>query len=195
MPKKTRTAIPKETHDKVLAEYNHRCAICGNDRPQLHHINENPADHDLENLLPLCPNCHIVDQHNPTVPHNARKMKLFRVYKDPSILSPQFHVLFNRLQFLEDSELETDIEHAGWKAARLVNFIAELQMGEFYSSEIGALIREPAHGYVEGGGLTRDDALRKHYKEYRTILQSNKNHVYELAVELLRFQSWHRPAA
>src|SRR6266852_5884563 len=91
---KTRKAVPKATRSQVLAEFNHRCAVCGTDRPQIHHIDENPSNNDPMNLIPLCPNCHLTDQHNPTQPIDPAKLSLFRQYKDPMILTPQFHPLF-----------------------------------------------------------------------------------------------------
>jgi 5-methylcytosine-specific restriction endonuclease McrA len=62
----SRAKIPTALREAVLKSYNHRCAICGSDHPQIHHIDENPGNNDELNLLPLCPNCHLTDQHNPT---------------------------------------------------------------------------------------------------------------------------------
>ena len=48
--------------------FNHHCARCGRDslRPrnsreqlQVHHIDENPGNNDIENLIPLCAVCHL----------------------------------------------------------------------------------------------------------------------------------------
>lgn len=41
---KTRLHIPKVTRDGVLAEFSHRCAIWGADKPQVHPIDENPSN-------------------------------------------------------------------------------------------------------------------------------------------------------
>jgi hypothetical protein len=51
---KTRVSIPKPIRDRVLKEYHHRCAIRGEDNPQLHHIDEDPSNNDPLNLIPLC---------------------------------------------------------------------------------------------------------------------------------------------
>ena len=54
---KVRISIPTKISDKVLKEFNHRCAKCGTDNPHLHHIDENPSNNDPLNLIPLCPCC------------------------------------------------------------------------------------------------------------------------------------------
>jgi 5-methylcytosine-specific restriction endonuclease McrA len=88
--KPNRVTIPRATCDALLREFHHRCAICGGDRPHIHHIDEDPSHNDLSNLLPLCPNCHLQDQHDPTAPMNRDKLQLFRAHRDPMILHERF---------------------------------------------------------------------------------------------------------
>lgn len=97
-----RKAIPKAVKDAVLKEFNHHCAMCNTANPHVHHIDENPENNDPQNLLPLCPNCHLLDHHNPTAVVDPKKLSLFRQFKDPRILSSEFHPLFIRLRFLLD---------------------------------------------------------------------------------------------
>jgi predicted restriction endonuclease len=59
---KARPAIPRATRDALLSKLNHRCAVCGKDRPQAHPIDEDPSNNDPITLLPLCTNCHLIDQ-------------------------------------------------------------------------------------------------------------------------------------
>ena len=61
--KKTRIKIPKES--KIRAELQQQvgstCPFCDNTDVghfEIHHINENPANNEISNLLLLCPNCH-----------------------------------------------------------------------------------------------------------------------------------------
>ena len=57
---KDRTPTPKNTAAKVRWLSDDTCCICrerGKDI-QIHHINENPTDHRIENLAILCLNCH-----------------------------------------------------------------------------------------------------------------------------------------
>jgi len=189
---KTRILIPQKVAGKVLKEFNHRCAKCGADNPHLHHIDENPSNNDPLNLIPLCPNCHLVDQHNPTRLVEPGKLSLFRIYKDPTILKPQFHPIYMRLQFLESEEGELDLDELEQKAIELVEFIFTLDKGEFYGTIIGRMII-PQDLIVRN--LTVARFKNAAYKAQRTIeyyqtLQNDKEKVYSLVVEILRFQPW-----
>jgi hypothetical protein len=188
----SRIAVPKKVADKVLKEFNHRCAKCGADNPQLHHIDEDPSNNDPLNLIPLCPNCHLNDQHNPTRYIEPGKLKLFRVYKDPTILKPQFHPIFTRMQFLESGVDDFEIEEREQKAIELVEFIFALEKGEFYGTKIGHAII-PQDLIVRNTTVPRfkNDAHKaQRATEYFKHLQDVKDQVYAWIVESLRFQPW-----
>lgn len=183
--------------DAVLVEFSHRCSVCGADRPQLHHIDENPSNNEPLNLLPLCPNCHLNDRHNPTAPVDKPKLRLFREFKDPAILRSQFQPLFTRLRFLDVVADTDEVKVLEGKATELVEFVASLEMGTFYSGRIGTLLKRPARGYVvslSGPDPEHERLVRKHHQEYREQLRSARNEVYRLAVELLRYQRWGEPS-
>ena len=55
---KTRIPIPEALRLEVIANRNNRCCICQTPFVVIHHIDEDPSNNDLENLAPLCPNCH-----------------------------------------------------------------------------------------------------------------------------------------
>ena len=57
---KKRTSIPKERAAKVRWLSDDTCCICGvkGKYVQIHHINEDPTDHEIENLAVLCLECH-----------------------------------------------------------------------------------------------------------------------------------------
>src|SRR5579883_3474314 len=97
---KTRKGIPRATRENLLKEFSHKCSMCGASNPQIHHLDENPSNNSILNLLPLCPNCHLSDQHNPTTRRPYALLSLFRRHKSPVILSPQFQVVFERMNFL-----------------------------------------------------------------------------------------------
>jgi hypothetical protein len=157
--KKTRPAIPKAIKDAVLNEFNHRCAICGEARPQVHHIDENPANNDPTNLIPLCPNCHLIDQHNPTEPMDPVKLALFRKHKDPLILSPQFHPIFKRVLSIEIEARKKDISNIGLRVGLLyavydlTDFLLQFDKGKYYSDTVLITLQSPR---VKLGGLAND---------------------------------------
>jgi hypothetical protein len=191
---KKRVSIPSSVRDSVLREFHHRCAICGADRPHIHHIDENPGNNDLSNLLPICPNCHLTDQHNPTVPTDPEKLALFRRYKDPAILAPQFEPLFARMRFLAritDSDSTEELEK---KARELEDFVTYLEMGGFYSKAILELLEAPSRARVRVLGAPPDPREeqedRKYEASYRQQLRLAQPEVFRLVIELLRYQKW-----
>ncbi len=192
MPKR-RMAAPKPVAEAVLKEYRHRCAICGGDRPHLHHIDNDPANNDPKNLIPLCPNCHLTDQHDPTAPADPRKLKLFREHKDPLILTPQFEPLFRRLTFLLDVDTSFSFDHASAAAEELRSFVAALQMGQFYSSQLAELVAAtgfPMVWFPDMPEETERRQLRDRAESYRQKLLANRDAALRLSVELLRYQNW-----
>ena len=188
-----REAIPKVVRDKVLNEYSHRCAICGCDRPHIHHIDEDSSNNEVSNLLPLCPNCHLTDQHNPTRKVEVPKLKLFRSYKDPAILKPQFHPIYQRMSFLNSIEAGAENTNAyELDSKELIAFIAMFEMGGFYSEKIKSLIEAPPVILIGFGGRTEESESesRKYHSGYRNKLISNREHVIKLIIALLRYQGW-----
>jgi len=190
-----RKAISKKIKDSILREFNHRCAICGCERPQIHHIDENAENNQPENLLPLCPNCHLTDQHNPTSPVDSRKLALFRQFKDPLILSTHFEPLFKRICFLIelDSLEEFKKDRAKKQAEELVLFVQALNMGGFYGERIQKLVKERSHVRVFSTNTPYSEFKRwgeEERKEYFEKLTEASGSIIELVVELLRYQTW-----
>lgn len=191
----TRENIPKKIKDALFDEYNHRCAICGSDRPHIHHIDENHANNDIRNLLPLCPNCHLRDQHNPTRGIEIPKLQLFRSYKDPSILKPQFHPIYIRQLFLADVEAgDAEIDDLERQAIELIEFIESLEMGKFYSKRLTELIGPLPRTLVFPFGADVHPAIKQQIKEgrrsYRQKLLAGRETARNLLVEQLRYQPW-----
>jgi uncharacterized protein with HEPN domain len=189
-----RRPIPKAVREQVLKEYNHRCAICGEDHPQLHHIDEDPSNNEALNLIPLCPNCHLNGQHNPHQALDEDKLRFFRVYKHPLILKPQFHPLFIRLKFLENPATE-EIKRLNAAAADLIDLVKMHEMGEFYAKKIGHLVsmRRTSGITIIGNRaseLRRDQRRRADQVKYREQLASVRERVHALVVEMLAYQSW-----
>jgi hypothetical protein len=57
---KQRTPVPKEIAARVLFEHDRTCCVCRHrGKPvQIHHLNEDPSSHSLDNLAVLCFDCH-----------------------------------------------------------------------------------------------------------------------------------------
>lgn len=194
MPKQ-RVPVSKAVREKVLAEFNYRCAVCGADRPQIDHIDEDPSNNDPMNLLPLCPNCHLTDKHNPTSRTEIKKLVLFRCFKDPAILSPQFHPLYLRLGFLDTIDpSNASVENIEKQATELVGFIRALNMGSFYAQQLKGYLERPSRGYIRSLGMDYDPEYERQVKEdnrkYREQLIDARDVVTKLVVELLRYQEW-----
>jgi len=189
-----RTAVPRAIRDHVLGEYNHMCAICGGSSPHLHHIDDDNSNHDVLNLLPLCPNHHLNDQHNPTHRIDPGRLVLFRRFKDPAILSPQFEPLYDRLRFMDDLAVEsTDLETLRGRASELIAFVAALHMGDFYSGRLGELISPIDHLLfltTDTPQSELDQRHREHHVEYVEKIGAGRNEVLRLCAELLRYQDW-----
>lgn len=196
---KTRIPIPSALRNEILSEFHHRCAICGKERPQIHHIDENPGNNDPANLLPLCPNCHLVDQHNPTAPVDQLKLRLFRKYKDPVILGSQFHPLFRRLKYLFELDDDLDFDKTLAAGIELVGFVKALRMGEFYHIKIADLLTVPNVDLVPSlVGQPDDvwtDTFARRNARFLEKLLTNRDLAVDLLIELLRYQEWPVPRA
>ncbi len=190
-----RKPMNEKLKDTVKKEFNYKCAICGTDNPQIHHIDEDHSNNGIDNLLPLCPNCHLTDQHNPTRKIDIPKLQLFRKYKDPTILKSQFDPLYKRFIFLYDiDENENDVKQVFEKVNSLINFIKSIEMGDFYSKELEKLIKQENHAYVMSFDRDYDPAYEQAKKEDnlsdRKKLILNREKAIDLIIELLRYQKW-----
>lgn len=58
MKKKNRVEIPTDIAQQVLVSSRHTCCICREIQGQIHHIDEDPSNNDMDNLAVLCVYCH-----------------------------------------------------------------------------------------------------------------------------------------
>jgi hypothetical protein len=122
------------------------------------------ANNEVRNLLTLCPNCHLVDQHNPPASIDPAKPTLFRRYKDPIILSPQFHPLFRRFAYLLELDSTADYDQLVAAGVELIAFINALKMGGFttYASPILLPTRRPLSSLM-ASPITSADSARSNW--------------------------------
>lgn len=58
--------LPNSTRKQVLRDYDHKCHFCDTEGDlQVHHIDGHAANHDLDNLIAVCHDCHM-NIHYPT---------------------------------------------------------------------------------------------------------------------------------
>ena len=201
----SRKRLSASLQNRILIEFNHLCAVCGRPRPHIHHIDGDPSNNDDENLLPLCPNHHLLDAHDPTQRIAPGQLALFRKHRDPYILLSQFKPLLVRLSFLSEplvSELEfLELEV---RARDLVAFLASMKQGRYYSRCVTQIIgwnelHWPTNVSPDATGPEADAArqLAEAHKrdesaqaDYRDLLRSRRDRVTGLVVESLRYQEW-----
>lgn len=53
-----RVRIPESLRREIMWKTNNRCCVCQTPYFQIHHLDGDPSNNDLDNLAPLCPNCH-----------------------------------------------------------------------------------------------------------------------------------------
>jgi len=196
--KKKRPHIPKAVADAVMKEYSHLCAVCAAIKPQLHHLDENRENNDPLNLLPLCPNCHLTDQHNPTSRRPYELLRLFRKFKDPFILVPQFQPVFQRIYSLYSGLGSCPRSAIFSYVEDLVGFIKELEMGNYYAQQIRTFLMPPSG--VSPAFSQKDPASLMNYQRwadeqdraYGMLVESMREDVERLVVEILRFQRWEK---
>lgn len=134
----------------------------------------------------------MLDQHNPTAPVEPLKLRLFRKYKDPTLLGPQFDPLFRRLAHLWTVTPESDADELLGLSQELVAFVNALKMGEFYHRRLFSLIAIPStHWFTVEGDSHRQADLRR---QYCAQLLRNREKAADLIVEMLRYQEWPPPA-
>ena len=158
----------------------------------MHHIDRDPRNNGPSNLIPLCPNCHLTDQHDPTAPVHPEKLGLFRRHKDPLILSHQFEPLFRRTRFLWEPDSYPTLDLLDAAASDLTAFVAALEMWSYYHPKIKALVDRELLFPTEFG--TPDAELERREAEsltaYRLHLGNQRMAIESLLVELLRYQPW-----
>jgi hypothetical protein len=122
------------------------------------------------------------------------KLLLFRRFKDPAMLRPQFHPLYLRLKFLDSIELnDSPVNKLEEQVKELVEFVLALNMGSFYAQQRDKLLQQPTRAYVRmlgGPDPECERHRRQDNREYREQLINTRDAVIGLVVELLRYQAW-----
>jgi len=174
--------------------------MCGADRPHLHHIDENHDNNAPENLIPLCPNHHLIDQHDATNKLPGPLLAFFRVHKHRRILAPQFRSVFSRMAFLEEQVEPTPeaIKLLRRQVEELVEFVRHMEHGEFFSKRLAALLKYPGGPYAVVIGDPEserrfDSTIAENRRTFLAQVAANRDQVVRLVVEALDWQQWPDP--
>ena len=94
--KKKRVKIPYKDADELLVLCKHLCCICERPLVKIHHIDEDPSNNDLNNLIPLCGRCHdlVIAKVDSARYYTKRQLEMYRIrhiekynnFPSPSIL-------------------------------------------------------------------------------------------------------------
>jgi hypothetical protein len=187
---KRRVRPPAAVWERVLREFRRRCALCGGEPVEAHHIDEDPGHNDPLNLIPLCPTCHSL-QHEAGRAIGCEKLRLFRCRKLRAILDPRFHPLFLRLRLLEAVEPGTDTAAIAAGVLELVGLMRGLRQGQLYADLVDELLRRPTYLDFSGLGepgwrLCCSGQDEPYYEQVRRV----RGRVLELVLELLAYQEW-----
>jgi hypothetical protein len=188
MPRKK---LKTNQRHSVLEEFSYLCAICGERRPHIHHIDGDNANNNSTNLLPLCPNHHLTDVHDPTRPIPPGQLRLLRQYRDPFVLHPRFGPIYERLSLYYKIPEFVEWEPVKDCSYDLRFFINQLPMGSYYAEAIQNVTRI----------MVENISARVNERADRFGLQPGFPHdaftealtrIEQLLVEMLRYQGWSR---
>jgi hypothetical protein len=197
----SRIRMSSKLRERILREFNYLCAVCGRPCAQVHHIDHDPSNNAEMNLLPLCPNHHLIDAHSPTDQVPPLKMALFRKHRDPYIWLSQFAPLFKRMHFLLEPDSAASFNEVHRQARDLVAFVSSLKMGDYYSSKLNAVLdpkppyRVAAYDLSDTKNAAAQEQLDRVTDErfranYISRVAEQADELTALIIECLRFQEW-----
>lgn len=76
--RKKRSFVSQKIRSLLQKEINSQCPFCSNSDVghfQVHHIDENPSNNNIDNLIMLCPNCHSKVTKNDIESNEVQRMK------------------------------------------------------------------------------------------------------------------------
>ena len=129
-----------------------------------------------------------MDTDNPTRKIETGRLRLFREWKDPAILSPQFEPLFRRLVLLQHSSGDT--EEVCGQAEDFCNFVRSLRMGRYYANRFHELIKPPLLFVLTEEAKRQSEQYRIEGAQLINRLNDCYAELVRLSVELLRYQDW-----
>ena len=188
--KKKRTTIPKLRKDKILVQFNHQCVVCSAPYHEVHHIDEDPSNHDEDNLIVLCPNCHQGKVHGKSIMITADQLKLYLRNGKKSIFNPIYHILASKIDFLQnDKYLHLTTDDISEKVDDLIEFIKYLNLGEYYSKKLKELLtRDSSIFFTSMTDYESNKQWEEIEKAHKEKIKNNKYEATRLVFECLEVQ-------
>jgi len=84
--KKQRVPIPNDIKAKLMLYTRYECCLCdakisGKRESNIHHVNGDSSDNRMENLIPLCPNCHVRADRGDYSENHLKEIKEVKIRK------------------------------------------------------------------------------------------------------------------
>jgi len=206
MVKKTRTKIPKEIAAKIMFQMDRTCCVCreGGKDVQTHHVNDDPSNHDMDNLAVLCFDCHNKTQLLGGFGRklDSEQVKLYRnewiqtvseyrsKFREEIIKTKLAIRGKNDIKPVKTSDLDFPELHQ--QIRDLIKRIGKHKISELLQEakliasdtddkEMSAWIEKELNGYSDKQETIKHDVATKIFPEYRYIntkflLQASNNH-------------------
>jgi len=114
-----RKGVPESLRKKVLKRDNFRCRLCGYAFLEVHHIDRNPENNNLDNLVTLCRKCHFeIHARDYLEPKSYREQEISKV-KD---------ILLERIESIVKNSIKIDVKvNVEFKGKRKSRIFLELE--------------------------------------------------------------------
>lgn len=93
-----RSKIPPKIISEVMKLSTNRCCVCGISNVQIHHLDEDRGNNQIDNLCPLCPNHHAEVHSKKNLTQNWKPEYLKRIRNDfyQKIKQKKFMLIYNQ---------------------------------------------------------------------------------------------------
>jgi hypothetical protein len=112
-----RPSIPPKTLDKILSWSNRHCCMCEKQctvNIEIHHLDKNPQNNELDNLIPLCFDCHGNLEHYNNKHPKGLKYRINEIKKRREQIYEKYTIPYLRSALIKISNLIDDKTRREW---------------------------------------------------------------------------------